>query len=319
MKGSREFKGNSLLEDVSDYVAIDLETTGLDPTYDDIIEFGAVKVSNGIIIDKFQSLINPGYEISPFIATLTGISNEMLASAPSLVPTFSKFIEFLGNYTIVGHNVNFDINFIYDACVNNLGVAFSNNFIDTMRLSRRIFPEEKHHRLSDVSKRFSIGENVEHRALSDAIKVHECYESIKKFLAENNISFSSLYPHTTYKHSSIRAKDIVPTIDVPRDTSPFFKKIFVFTGTLEHKTRKEAMQMVVNLGGLCGDRVTKQTDFLVLGNTDYCKTIKDGKSSKQKRAEQLKLSGSNIEILSENVFYDMMDSETFNILKEEFH
>lgn len=67
--------------------------------------------------------------------------------------------------------------------------------------------------------------------------------------------------------------------------------------------------MVVNLGGLCGDRVTKQTDFLVLGNNDYCKTIKDGKSSKQKRAEQLKLSGSSIEILSENAFYDMMDSE----------
>ena len=77
--------------------------------------------------------------------------------------------------------------------------------------------------------------------------------------------------------------------------------------------------MVVNHGGLCGDRVTKQTDFLVLGNNDYCKTIKDGKSSKQKRAEQLKLSGSNIEILSENAFYDMMASETFNILKEEFH
>ena len=69
MKGSREFKGNSLLEDVSDYVAIDLETIGLDPMYDDIIEFGAVKVSNGIIIDKFQSLINPGYEISPLIAS----------------------------------------------------------------------------------------------------------------------------------------------------------------------------------------------------------------------------------------------------------
>lgn len=98
MKGSREFKGNSLLEDVSDYVAIDLETIGLDPMYDDIIEFGAVKVSNGIIIDKFQSLINPGYEISPFIATLTGISNEMLASAPSLVPTLSKFIESRNNF-----------------------------------------------------------------------------------------------------------------------------------------------------------------------------------------------------------------------------
>ena len=63
MKGSREFKGNSLLEDVSDYVAIDLETIGLDPMYDDIIEFGAVKVSNGIIIDKFQSLSIRGMKL----------------------------------------------------------------------------------------------------------------------------------------------------------------------------------------------------------------------------------------------------------------
>ena len=133
-------------------------------------------------------------KLSPFIATLTGISNEMLASAPSLVPTLSKFIEFLGNYTIVGHNVNFDINFIYDACVNNLGVAFSNNFIDTMRLSRRIFSEEKHHRLSDVSKRFSIGENVEHRALSDAIsKLMSATKALKNFLQTSNISFSSLF------------------------------------------------------------------------------------------------------------------------------
>lgn len=61
MKGSREFKGNSLLEDVSDYVAIDLETTGLDPTYDDIIEFGAVKVSNGIIIIETKMPGNSGF------------------------------------------------------------------------------------------------------------------------------------------------------------------------------------------------------------------------------------------------------------------
>ena len=71
--------------------------------------------------------------------------------------------------------------------------------------------------------------------------------------------------------------------------------------------RKEAMQKVVNLGGLVGDSVTKKTNYLILGNNDYCKSIKDGKSSKQKKAEELKLKGYDIEVISENVFYDMLE------------
>ena len=64
--------------------------------------------------------------------------------------------------------------------------------------------------------------------------------------------------------------------------------------------------MVVDLGGMCVDRVTKKTNYLVLGNNDYCSSIKDGKSIKQKKAEELKLSGYDVEILSEDVFYDMI-------------
>ena len=74
-------------------------------------------------------------------------------------------------------------------------------------------------------------------------------------------------------------------------------------------TRKTAMQMVVDLGGLVGNSVTKKTNYLILGNNDYCSSIKDGKSSKQKKAESLKLSGNDIEIISENVFYDMLEDE----------
>lgn len=68
------------------------------------------------------------------------------------------------------------------------------------------------------------------------------------------------------------------------------------------------MQLVVNMGGLCGDSVNKKTNYLVLGNNDYCTTIKDGKSSKQKKAEKLQIEGQDIEIISENVFYDMLEN-----------
>lgn len=69
---------------------------------------------------------------------------------------------------------------------------------------------------------------------------------------------------------------------------------------------KDAMQLVVNLGGQCGDNVTAKTNYLILGNNDFCSLIKDGKSNKQKKAESLILKGKDIQILSENVFYDLV-------------
>ena len=83
-------------------------------------------------------------------------------------------------------------------------------------------------------------------------------------------------------------------------------KLCVFTGTLERMLRKDAMQAVVDLGGQVGNSVTKKTNYLILGNNDYCPLITEGKSSKQKKAESLKLAGNDIEIISEDVFYDMI-------------
>ena len=79
-----------------------------------------------------------------------------------------------------------------------------------------------------------------------------------------------------------------------------------FTGTLEKFPRKEALQIVTNLGGIPTDSVTRNTNILVLGNNDYCSSIKDGKSSKQKKAEELILKGHDIIIVSEKSFYDML-------------
>ncbi len=305
---ARTEKGKSLLAIQDSYVVVDLETTGLDPIYDDIIEIGAIMVEDGKIIDRYSSLVNPGYEISEFVTSLTGITNEMLADAPTLEEVLPRFDVFVGTATVLGHNVNFDVNFLYSAYELVLCKPFKNDFIDTMRMSRRLFPNERHHRLFDLLMRFGIDDYEEHRALSDALQTHACYCYMKDYMKNNDIPLSSLQGR---KHNhSIRGKDIVASGNIEIDeSSSFYQRVFVFTGTLEKMGRKEAMQHVADRGGICGDSVTKKTNYLILGNNDYCTSIKGGKSNKQKKAEQLLQSGADIEILSENVFYDMLGSD----------
>ena len=305
-KPQRENKGSSKLDFPVDYTVVDLETTGLDPEWNEIIEIGALKIRNNQIVDSFSQLVKPTEPVDEFITDLTGITNDMLADAPSIEEVLPSFLAFADNDIIVGHNVNFDINFIYDNCVRLTGQGFPNDFVDTMRLSRRLFPQEKHHRLSDLEKRYNLHNESAHRALSDVMLTNQCLEHLRKHVIENNIDLQALLRSSS---KGLSAKDISATNDEFDENSPFYQKTFVFTGALERMTRRDAMQMVVNLGGLCGDGINKNTNYLVLGNNDFCKTIKDGKSAKLKKAEQLKISGQDIEIISENVFYDMLNNE----------
>lgn len=90
-------------------------------------------------------------------------------------------------------------------------------------------------------------------------------------------------------------------------TISFTNKHCVFTGKLEKMIRKDAMQLVVNVGGILDNSVTKKTNYLILGNNDYCSSIKDGKSSKHKKAEKYKLEGQDIEIIDEDTFYNLFN------------
>lgn len=93
---------------------------------------------------------------------------------------------------------------------------------------------------------------------------------------------------------------------------PFYNKNCVFTDALEKFTRKDAAQIVCNIGGFCENNVTKKTNFLIVGDFDYSANIKDGKSSKLKKAEQLILAGQDLHIISENTFYDMLEDTILN-------
>ena len=123
----RELKGKSLIEIPNKYIAFDIETTGLDSMYDEIIEIGAIKIEDGKEIETFSTLIKPEYEIDEFITELTGITNEMVMDAPKINEVLPKFMDFIKDSVILGHNVNFDINFIYDKLKVRLTAKFDNN------------------------------------------------------------------------------------------------------------------------------------------------------------------------------------------------
>lgn len=296
----REQKGICQDSLSDNYVVFDIETTGLSPKKDEIIEISALKIYNNQIVDRYTSLVNPGRSIEEFTTKLTGITNEMLEFSLSYKDVLPQFLSFVGDSIVLAHNANFDINFIYDKCLFHLETAFRNDFIDTLSLSRKLFPNKLKHTLQALVSEFGINESVKHRADADCLCAYKLYEYIKKYIVENNIDLSKLYSRYNY-HTEIDTTNIVCD-----ESNPLFKKVCVITGTLERMTRKNAMQLIANMGGINSENVTKETNYLILGNNDYNPFIKDGKSSKQKKAEQYILNGQDISIITESVFYDMI-------------
>ncbi|MDO4565438.1 MAG: 3'-5' exonuclease [Clostridia bacterium] len=177
----RLHKGKSLLCFPQDYVVIDIETTGLSSCRNEIIELGALRVRDGEIRDSFSSLVKPLRRVDGFITALTGITNEMLTDAPKLREILPDFMGFVGGDIVVGHNVNFDINFIYDACAGLFLPPFSNDYVDTMRLSRLLFKSERRHRLSDLAERLGLDYEGAHRALADVLITQECLTQLRRY------------------------------------------------------------------------------------------------------------------------------------------
>lgn len=289
---------NYTKEIVDNYCVLDTETTGLSSYYDEIIEIGILKVRNNDIVDKYDQLIKPSYEINSFITDLTGISNEMVKDMPSIIDIKDSVLEFIGNDIIIGHNTSFDIRFINEGFSTNI----NNKFMDTMQFSRKLFPELEHHRLSDLNKYLNLNNN-EHRAISDCISTKYLYDNIKKLMKERKLEINDLW----VGRRGIDIKSIVPDdIQIDEDNF-FFNRHIVFTGKLEKMERKTAMKLVVNLGGILDNSVTRSTNYLILGDNNYNAVLRGEKSSKHKKAEKLKLEGQDIDIIDELTFYDLLN------------
>ena len=169
-KNRRIYKGHSLVEDVGDYTVVDIETTSLDSFHGEILEISAIKVRNKEEVDNFSELIRTNEELGYFTTNLTGITNEMmLKEGKELEEVLQNFKTFLGNDIIVGHNVNFDIN-------------LSNDYVDTLRIARKVLPNLMHHKLDDLITYFHLTKRNEHRALNDCVLTNQVYIRLSKMI-----------------------------------------------------------------------------------------------------------------------------------------
>ena len=169
-----------------EYVAFDLETTGLSSQHDTIIEIGAAIMKRDQVIDTFQTFVAPGRRLLPKIIELTGITDQMLEGAPSIEEVLPKFLDFVGGRPLCAHNADFDIGFITAAC-ERLELPFQPTYVDTLILAQNLMPDLGKYKLNIVADALSLPEFNHHRASDDAITCGYLMMRFWKMLDEQGI------------------------------------------------------------------------------------------------------------------------------------
>lgn len=161
-------------------IVLDTETTGLDYTKEKMVEFAAVRLENGKIKDEYQTLINPQQHIRKSSIAIHGITQEMVADAPTEAEAMPKILEFIGDYPIVAHNAIFDWTFINEASLRTTGKEISNARVDSQQMFKEVYPDLESHGLDALTKRFNVDLTNHHRAMADTMGLALCYPRLKK-------------------------------------------------------------------------------------------------------------------------------------------
>lgn len=160
----------------SDFVVVDVETTGAKTPPCRVTEIGAYRVNRGRIVAEFQTLVNPETQIPPFIVQLTGITNEMVKDAPIFADVAHDWLDFADEAVLVAHNAQFDVRFLNHEIARVFpGRRMANSNLCTVKLSRRIFPGLLNYRLHTVAEHFAIPIFNRHRAAGDALATAEIF------------------------------------------------------------------------------------------------------------------------------------------------
>lgn len=176
-------------------MVLDLETTGLNPRTDKIIEIGALLVEDGEILGTFSTFVSPGRKLLPQTTEITGITDEMLEHAPVFADIAEKLLAFLGEHVLLGHSIISDYAFLKKALVNEQpkGFAFERNGLDTLKIARRFLPAEQKKALSALTAYFQIPHEP-HRALADAQATFLLYEKLWDLYEEGTPSAFIPFP-----------------------------------------------------------------------------------------------------------------------------
>ena len=161
------------------FVALDLETTGLKPDLEKIIQVGAVKFRGDRILDRFDTFVNPGRPIPEFVQRLTGIRPDQVARAPFFSSVSQKLEDFLQDHPVVGHNVNFDLRFL-----ESHGLYLDNPHYDTWELASFLLPKTAEYSLGALARKFGLDHDRAHQAIDDAIATQQLFVTLLREAAE---------------------------------------------------------------------------------------------------------------------------------------
>ena len=173
-----------------DLIVFDVETTGLSPqTGDRIVEIAALKVRNLKSIDKFYSLVDPQREIPLGASQVNGISKEMLGGAPTSRKILPDFFKFVDGCAIVGHNVEFDLNFLcYELSLVGMYLNDQTTVIDTLKMSRQLLPHLGRYPLWSVAQSLGIKQEQKHRAMSDVELTFDVLRGLCKVMGDRDVN-----------------------------------------------------------------------------------------------------------------------------------
>lgn len=191
-------------------IVLDFETTGLSPNMGDrAIEIGAVRLVNGEIRDTFQRLMNPGFRVSGFIESYTGITNTMLSQAASTEEVMSEFADFIGDSPLVAHNASFDKRFL-EAELDRINTGYGGQFACSMLIARRLIQDAPTHKLGDLVRFKQIAnDGTFHRALADSQMTARLWMLMLQDLADKGIDQPS---YTLMQTIAKTSKQAIPAL-----------------------------------------------------------------------------------------------------------
>ena len=291
-------KGQEWPDFISDYTMLDIETTGLNPYRDHVTELGAVKVRANKVVDEFSQLVvyPRSNHVPSFITKLNGITEDLLLEKGKPVKeAMTAFRTFIGDDIVIGYNVNFDLNFLYDLARKFHLPELSNNYVDVLRLARVYYPQQ-HNRLLDCIQRAGIAQVEQHHGLADSLDTKKVYDDFRQHFTPELLQ---------------EAQGKLKNIDLLQEElevwelgfrNPVNNKKIAFAPEVEINGT-EAAQMVNNMNGIAQTGVKADTDYLIMSD--------DGFFSKNNpetlKAKEFNHAGSKIKRLSESYFLNMLD------------
>ncbi|MFD1432606.1 exonuclease domain-containing protein [Lacticaseibacillus yichunensis] len=265
----------------SDFISLDIETTGTNYAYDDVIQVSATHVMNGLETENFTSFVDPGRSVPAHITTLTGIRQEDVDNAPKLNELADELMSFIGDRLVIGWNLkSFDLPFL-----NAKGIDLTaNTILDVMMLARRRKHQGVNSQLTTVKHMLGV-EALSHNALTDARATAVLYALLLSL------------PSVAAAATGGKMASTSPAVFNYTDTTPLFENLhFVFTGSFNdgQYTRKQMEYIVESHGGTHGKNLTAKTDYYVEG-IQTAHNLTDGKTSaSQRKFQALKQAGVNI-------------------------